>query len=129
VAEGTATRRSGEGTGIGGDGNGGFGSILGRGDSDALRFYRENVIPDAVNKNWVFSENMTKRRFNLEAVIVIRIMPNGEITDIWFERKSGDKYFDDSAYKAVIKSNPLPALPFGYGPYKVGLRFTPSGMK
>jgi len=119
----------GEGTEFGGGSGGGFGSIFGRKDSDALRFYRENVIPDAVNRNWAFSESMTHRRFNLEAVIVIRIMPNGEITDIWFEKKSGDKYFDDSAYKAVIKSNPLPSLPVGCGPYKVGLKFTPSGMK
>ncbi len=127
--KGTGTGSGGEGTDTEGGGNGGFGSIFGRKDSDALRFYRENVIPDAVNRNWAFSESMTHRRFNLEAVIVIRIMANGEITDIWFEKKSGDKYFDDSAYKAVIKSNPLPALPVGYGPYKVGLRFTPSGMK
>jgi colicin import membrane protein len=87
------------------------------------------VIPDAINRNWAFSEHMTHRRFNLEAILVIRIQSSGHISDVWFEKKSGDKYFDDSAYKAVIKSNPLPSLPSGHGTYKVGLRFTPSGMK
>ncbi|MBW1697238.1 MAG: TonB C-terminal domain-containing protein [Deltaproteobacteria bacterium] len=84
-----------------------------------------------IEKRWAFSEQLTGGRKDLEAILVIKIMPNGEIKDIWFEKKSGNNYFDDSAYKAIKKSNPLPPLPRGYiRPfYNVGLVFTPSGLR
>jgi colicin import membrane protein len=84
-----------------------------------------------VEKKWAFSEQLMGGRTDLEAVLVIKIMPNGEIRDIWFEKKSGNSYFDDSAYKAIKKSNPLPPLPKGYRRpfYNVGLVFTPSGLR
>ncbi len=102
-------------------------AVIGR-DYGAIRFYRDNVIPGRINKNWAFSDSLTTRRFNLEAVLVIKIMPDGEIADILFKKRSGDQYFDDSAYKAVVKSSPLPPLPKGYDYYQVGLKFTPTGM-
>ena len=88
-------------------------------------------IPYYIQKNWVFSEQLAGGRNNLVAWLVIEIRPDGNIMDIWFEERSGNRYFDDQAYKAVKKSNPLPPLPEGYSrPYlNVGLRFTPSGLK
>jgi len=88
-------------------------------------------IPYYIQKNWVFSEQLAGGRNNLVAWLVIEIRPDGNIRDIWFEERSGNRYFDDQAYKAVKKSNPLPPLPEGYSrPYfNVGLRFTPSGLK
>jgi colicin import membrane protein len=67
----------------------------------------------------------------LEAVLAIKILRNGEIEDIWFDKKSGNVYLDDSAYKALVKSNPLPPLPNDYMRpyYKIGLRFGPKGLK
>jgi len=55
----------------------------------------------------------------------VKIMKDGKIRDIWFERRSGNAYFDDSAFKAVKKSDPLPPLPQGFSEpfYKVGFRF------
>ena len=84
-----------------------------------------------IEKKWAFSEHLTGDRTDLEAVLVIKIMPNGEIRDIWFEKKSGNSYFDDSVYKAIKKSNPLPPLPKGYQRpfYNLGLVFTPSGLR
>ena len=84
-----------------------------------------------IEKNWAFSEQMAGGNTELEAVLVIKIMPDGQISDTWFEKKSGNSYFDDSAYKAVAKSNPLPPLPAGFlRPYfNVGLIFTPSGLR
>jgi len=88
-------------------------------------------IPYYIQRNWVFSEQLAGERDDLVAWLVIEIRPNGNIGDIWFEERSGNRYFDDQAYKAVRKSNPLPRLPEGYSrPYfNVGLRFTPSGLK
>jgi colicin import membrane protein len=84
-----------------------------------------------IEKKWAFSEQLVGEQTELEAVLVIKIMPNGEIRDIWFEKKSGNSFFDDSAYKAVRKSNPLPPLPKVYQRpfYNVGLVFTPGGLR
>ena len=84
-----------------------------------------------IEKNWAFSKQLAGGRTDLAAVVVIRIMRNGEIKDVWFEKKSGNTYFDESAYKAVMKSNPLPMLPKGYlrPYYNLGLIFTPSGLR
>ena len=88
-------------------------------------------IPYHIEKNWAFSEQLAGGDTELVAVVVIKIMQNGEIRDIWFEKKSGDSYFDESAFKAVKKSDPLPELPKEYLKpyYNVGLIFTPSGLK
>lgn len=84
-----------------------------------------------IEKNWAFSKQLAEGRADLVVVVVIKIMRNGEIKDVWFEKKSGNTYFDESAYKAVKKSNPLPMLPKGYlrPYYNLGLIFTPSGLR
>ena len=88
-------------------------------------------IPYHIEKNWAFSEQLAGGDSSLIAVVVIKIMQNGEIKDIWFEKKSGNSYFDESAFKAVKKSDPLPMLPKEYLKpyYNLGLIFTPSGLK
>jgi colicin import membrane protein len=88
-------------------------------------------IPYHIEKNWAFSEQLSGGDTDLIAVVIIKIMQNGEIKDIWFEKKSGDSYFDESAFKAVKKSDPLPELPKEYLKpyYSLGLIFTPSGLK
>ncbi|MCJ7614980.1 MAG: TonB family protein [Desulfobacterales bacterium] len=87
-------------------------------------------IPYHIEKNWAFSEQFSGGDTDLVAVVIIKIMQNGEIKDIWFEKKSGNSYFDESAFKAVKKSDPLPKLPKEYlkSYYNVGLIFTPSGL-
>ena len=84
-----------------------------------------------VQKNWVFSELMSGGRTDLEAALGFKIRPNGEISDIWFDQRSGNTYLDESAYRAIVKSNPLPPLPEGLfaGDYTVGIRFGPKGIK
>ncbi|RLB81849.1 MAG: hypothetical protein DRH17_07760 [Deltaproteobacteria bacterium] len=84
-----------------------------------------------IQKNWAFSEEMVRGRTNLEATIIVKIMKEGEIRDIWFEKRSGNSYFDDSVFKAVKKSDPLPPLPKGHlGPfYEVGFRFNLSELQ
>lgn len=84
-----------------------------------------------IQKNWAFSEEMVRGRTDLEATIIVKIMKEGEIRDVWFEKRSGNSYFDDSVFKAVKKSDPLPPLPDGYrGPfYEVGFRFNLSELQ
>jgi len=83
-----------------------------------------------IQKNWSFTAQLAGGRTDLEAWPAIKIMPNGEIKDVWFDKRSGNSYFDEQAKKAILKSNPLPPLPRGYWrPYfEVGFRFTASGL-
>ncbi|MGD2272647.1 MAG: cell envelope integrity protein TolA [Desulfobacterales bacterium] len=84
-----------------------------------------------IQKNWVFSEQFAGSNQDLETALAIKVLPSGEITDIWFDKKSGNTHMDDSAYKALIKSNPLPPLPeeFTRPDYTIGFRFGPKGLK
>jgi len=90
------------------------------------------IIYNQISANWIMPPaNLLGSRRNLEAVYVIRINREGQIVEGWFERKSGQKLFDQSAEKAVLKSNPLPLLPdvFKGQDIEIGLRFTPAGLQ
>jgi len=84
-----------------------------------------------IQKNWAFSKEMARGRTDLEAIIIVKVMKKGEIRDVWFEKRSGNAYFDDSVSKAIKKSDPLPPLPEGYlNPfYEVGIRFNLSELQ
>ncbi len=109
---------------------GGTGGGGGTGAFGPLEIYKTELI-FYIQKNWSYSEQMGGSRKDLEVLIGIKIMPNGEIREIWFDKRSGNQYLDDSAERAIMKSSPLPPLPAGFqGPYLTqGLRFTPSGLQ
>ena len=82
-----------------------------------------------IEGNWAFSEQLLKRHGDLQTLVAVKVLPSGHIEDIWFQKRSGDTYLDDSAYRAVMKSNPFPPLPRGYSEsHTFILRFTPSGL-
>ena len=98
--------------------------------SDRIRIYQAEIAYQ-IQKNWAFSEQMAGMRDELEAALAITILPSGEIKDIWFDRRSGNRHLDESAYRAIKKSDPLPPLPVGLfkTEYTVGLLFGPKGIK
>ncbi|MDM8537598.1 cell envelope integrity protein TolA [Desulfobacterales bacterium HSG17] len=82
-----------------------------------------------IEGNWAFSEQLLKKHSDLQTLVAVKVLPSGHIEDIWFQKRSGDTYLDDSAYRAVMKSNPFPPLPRGYSEsHTFILRFTPSGL-
>ncbi len=87
------------------------------------------VLASAIHQNWVFNERLARMDKNLEARVVITILKNGDLRDIFFETRSGNAYLDETAEKAIRKALPLPELPKGYNTYTVGLKFAPSGLK
>ncbi len=112
---------------------GGFGTGTGGGIGGAagvIDIYKAEIYY-RIQQNWAYSEQLGGSNSELMAVLVIKIMPRGEIIDIWFERKSGNRFLDESAYRAVQKSNPLPPIPQEYDRpyYEVGLRFETGGLK
>jgi TonB family protein len=77
-----------------------------------------------IKGRWTLPQSILPNK-NMEAVVHVRILRSGEIADLRYEKSSGNKYFDDSALKAVKKANPLPPLP-EFIPNKsieVGIRF------
>lgn len=84
-----------------------------------------------VQKNWAFSDSMAGNAKDLVTEIAFDVMPNGTIRDIWFDKRSGNEYLDESARRAIIKSAPLPPHPTGVilPAITVGLRFTPQGVR
>ncbi len=81
-----------------------------------------------IERNWAFSANLAGGRKDLRTILVITIQPTGQIQNLWYEQRSGNNFLDQSAYNAVMKSNPLPPLPKGYGEYTIALVFTPAGL-
>ena len=114
----------------GGGGTSGTGSGGGPRTLEAIRIYQAE-IQYQIQKNWAFSQQLAGQSLELEAVLAIKILRNGEIEDIWFDKRSGNDYLDESAYRALVKSNPLPPLPNEYigSSYKIGLIFGPKGLK
>jgi len=84
-----------------------------------------------VERHWAFSQQVAGDGKALQASLVFRVLPSGEITDLRYTQKSGNSYLDESAYKAVVKANPVSPHPAEIRvPYvTVALRFTPEGLR
>jgi len=87
-------------------------------------------IRDIVQENWAYPESLADAKSDLETLLVFEVLPNGQVKDIRFTEKSGNKYLDESAYKAVMKSNPFPPYPreLSRPEVEVPLRFSPKGL-
>ena len=93
-----------------GEGSGAAGSSGGEGGGDARvnAYYR--VIWLRIKGQWALPVGMIPKTA-LESVISITILRTGAVTEVRFEKSSGNRYFDESAMKAIQKANPLPPLP------------------
>ena len=104
------------------------GAITGNGKKTrAIDLYNLELMY-RIQQNWAFNSQLAGGKSTSEVRILIKILKSGQIRDVWFETRSGNRLLDESALKAVKKSNPLSPLPGGYDSYDVGLIFTPSGL-
>ena len=87
-------------------------------------------VAHQVNKNWKFESGMDSKPSQLTS-IVFKIMPDGEIKDIFFVKRSKNIALDESAYNAIAKTNPTKPFPQNIKkPFvEMGLRFCPDGVK
>lgn len=76
---------------------------------------------------WTIPKNVLEERVDLETVIVVIIEKDGSIKKYWFEKKSGNDLYDQTAVRAIKKAEPLPPIPHELGEetLEVGIRFTP----
>ncbi len=77
-----------------------------------------------IKGKWALPQGILPKA-NIEAIIQARILRNGAVVDLSFEKHSGNRYFDDSAMKAIKKASPFPPLPQGIkdNSIAVGIRF------
>ncbi|MGV8057192.1 MAG: energy transducer TonB [Smithellaceae bacterium] len=89
-----------------------------------------NFVSSRVHNNWSIPPEL-KPRGNIETVIEIKIMRDGTLAYAGFEKRSGNRFYDDSAMKAVKKSSPFPPLPEGFSGsiMEIGIRFHPSQLR
>ena len=97
---------------------------------DLIDIYKIEVAFQ-VERQWAFSEQLAGDGRALQASLVFRVLPSGEVTDIRFTERSDNSYLDESAYKAIIKASPVSPHPEGVRALyvTVALRFTPQGIR
>ena len=97
------------------------GSGMGVSDVEFQEYYSK--VWKRIKSMWAVPEDLLDE--DLETVLGIRISRDGKILDVWMESASGDNYFDDTAKRAVKKSDPLPPLPEKYSgrTLDIGIRF------
>jgi TonB family protein len=64
-----------------------------------------------VKQNWTMPQSLIPEK-NITAIINAKILRNGTLEYAGFEKRSGNRYFDDSALRTIQKSNPVPPLPY-----------------
>ena len=89
-----------------------------------------SMIWAKIKKEWALPGDLLKGRTNLETIIVVVIERSGKIQKSWFEKKSGNAQYDQSAMRAIKKADPLPAIPreLSDEPFTtdgIGIRFYP----
>jgi colicin import membrane protein len=91
--------------------------------SEKMRAYY-GTIWSRIKGGWALPQGILPGEV-LEVVIQATIMRSGAITEVNYEKRSGNRFFDESALKAVKKASPLPPLPAGVGDSSIdiGIRF------
>lgn len=79
-----------------------------------------------IQKNWKLRTNLVPKR-DIETIIVVRIAKNGKLESVNFEKRSGNRYFDEKAIETVNESSPFPAFPnyLTDDSIDIGIRFHP----
>jgi colicin import membrane protein len=90
-----------------------------------------DLVKLKINEVWTIPENLLKEMVDLETIIVIIIDKDGRVQKSWFEKKSGNALYDQSAMRAIKKAEPLPPIPkeLKQNSFEFGIRFTPDSIR
>ena len=100
------------------------------GSSSLIENQYHAAIFSRLHQFWMLPEYMEKDP-SLTAVVVITIRQDGEVANMVFESKSGDRVFDQFVSKTIEAANPLPPIPPAMKKqrYEIGLRFSPDSIQ
>jgi TonB family protein len=82
----------------------------GNAESNAKMNVYYSLIWSRIRGKWSLPQGILPRE-NIEAIVQAKILRNGTVTDLSFEKRSGNRYFDESAMKAIKKASPFPPFP------------------
>lgn len=113
-------------TSSGSMGEGPSGHYQGMISQRALDLYRSQAAY-RVQQNWVYAGQGKARE---GAVVVFHIMRDGRVRDLVVQQSSGNRLVDESARRAILKSEPFPVVPDAIREERIGmgLRFTDKGV-
>ena len=86
-----------------------------------------SAVRNRVMQSWVIPENLIEDVYSLEAIVTFTIYPDGHISGVNLEESSGDRYFDESALRAIRQAAPFPPFPpdIRKKAIEIGIRFRP----
>ncbi len=61
-----------------------------------------------IKNNWSIPPELNTKKNILECIVGIKIKKSGMIMNIWMEKSSGNRLFDESAMRAISKTAPFP---------------------
>jgi colicin import membrane protein len=98
--------------------------------TNLLESQYQAAIASRLQQFWSLPEHLQKDP-NLLATVVITIKLEGEIANMVFESKSGDRLFDQYVSKTIEAANPLPPIPPALKKqrYEIGFRFKPGSIQ
>ena len=86
-----------------------------------------NEIWAKIKREWAIPGNLSGRKTDWEAIIILTIERDGKVQKFLFEKRSGNNLYDQSTVRAIKKAEPLPPLPkeWGENTIEIGIRFHP----
>jgi colicin import membrane protein len=98
--------------------------------NNLLESQYQAAIASRLQQFWSLPEYLQKDP-NLTAIVAITIKVDGNIANVVFENKSGDRIFDQFVNKAIEEANPLPPIPPALKKqrYEIGFRFKPGSIQ
>lgn len=98
--------------------------------TNLLESQYQAAIASRLQQFWSIPEYLQKDP-NLTAIVAITIKIDGDIANMVFESKSGDRVFDQFVSKTIEAANPLPPIPPALKKqrYEIGFRFKPGSIQ
>jgi len=84
-----------------------------------------NEIWAKIKKGWTIPESLSVKKEDWEAIVVLTIERDGKLQKSWFEKRSGNNLYDQSAVRAIKRAEPFPPLPKEWSEktLEIGIRF------
>ena len=81
------------------------------------------AVQRKIMDNWTPPSGLGAQGQRVQATVYFKITRGGEIASARIENGSGFDFFDRTALRSVVISDPLPPLPLGFAGSEVGIRF------
>ena len=81
------------------------------------------LIRNKIASNWTPPSGLTTSGQPIRSVVYFKVGRGGELSDVRLETGSGIDFFDRSALRAVLLSDPMPPLPLGFSRGELGIHF------